>query len=69
MCGHIHHAAIRAINGVTYVNTGDFVESCTGVVEHHDGRLEILRWTVPGRAFVPEPAAEAPLRDGAKAAA
>ena len=68
VCGHIHHAAIRAINGVTYVNTGDFVESCTGVVEHHDGRLEILRWTVPGRAFAPE-ASEPPLPDGAKAAA
>jgi UDP-2,3-diacylglucosamine pyrophosphatase LpxH len=44
ICGHIHHAAIRDIEGVTYVNTGDFVESCTLVVEHLDGRLEILRW-------------------------
>jgi UDP-2,3-diacylglucosamine pyrophosphatase LpxH len=44
VCGHIHHAAIRDIGGITYVNTGDFVESCTAVVEHDDGRLEILRW-------------------------
>lgn len=44
ICGHIHHAAIRDINGVTYVNTGDFVESCSVVAEHHDGRLEIMRW-------------------------
>ena len=44
VCGHIHHAAIRDIGGITYVNTGDFVESCTVVAEHHDGRLEILRW-------------------------
>jgi UDP-2,3-diacylglucosamine pyrophosphatase LpxH len=44
VCGHIHHAVIRDINGVTYVNTGDFVESCTAVAEHFDGRLEILRW-------------------------
>ncbi len=44
ICGHIHHAAIRDINGVTYVNTGDFVESCSVVAEHHDGRLEIIRW-------------------------
>ena len=44
VCGHIHHAAIRDIDGITYVNTGDFVESCTAVAEHDDGRLEILRW-------------------------
>ncbi len=44
ICGHIHHAVIRQINGVTYVNTGDFVESCSVVAEHHDGRLEILHW-------------------------
>ena len=44
ICGHIHHAAIRQVNGVTYVNTGDFVESCTVVAEHDDGRLEVIRW-------------------------
>ncbi len=44
VCGHIHHAAIRDIGGIIYVNTGDFVESCTAVAEHDDGRLEILRW-------------------------
>lgn len=44
VCGHIHHAAIRDIGGILYVNTGDFVESCTAVAEHQDGRLEILRW-------------------------
>jgi UDP-2,3-diacylglucosamine pyrophosphatase LpxH len=44
VCGHIHHAAIRDIGGVLYVNAGDFVESCTAIAEHHDGRLEILRW-------------------------
>lgn len=44
ICGHIHHAAIRVIDNVLYVNTGDFVESCTAVVEHMDGRLEILCW-------------------------
>jgi UDP-2,3-diacylglucosamine pyrophosphatase LpxH len=45
ICGHIHHAAIRRIGTIDYVNTGDFVESCTAVVEHFDGRLEILRWS------------------------
>jgi UDP-2,3-diacylglucosamine pyrophosphatase LpxH len=44
VCGHIHHAVIRDIGGITYVNIGDFVESCTAVAEHDDGRLEILRW-------------------------
>ncbi len=44
ICGHIHHATIRDLNGVTYVNTGDFVESCSFVAEHHDGRLEVLHW-------------------------
>ncbi|WP_281805650.1 UDP-2,3-diacylglucosamine diphosphatase [Methylocystis echinoides] len=44
ICGHIHHAAIRTIDGVLYVNTGDFVESCTAIAEHEDGALEILHW-------------------------
>jgi hypothetical protein len=35
------------MEGVIYVNTGDFVESCSLVVEHHDGRLEVLRWKDP----------------------
>lgn len=50
VCGHIHHAAIRTIDGLTYVNTGDFVESCSAVVEHVDGRLEIIRWVALGAA-------------------
>lgn len=45
ICGHIHHAEIRAIGDILYCNDGDWVESCTALVEHMDGRLEILRWT------------------------
>ena len=45
ICGHIHHAEIKEINGVTYMNDGDWVESCTALVEHHDGRWEIVTWT------------------------
>ena len=45
VCGHIHHAAIHDEFGLRYVNTGDWVESCTAIVEHHDGRMEILRWS------------------------
>jgi UDP-2,3-diacylglucosamine pyrophosphatase LpxH len=44
VCGHIHHAVMRDIDGITYINTGDFVESCTAVAEHEDGRLEVLCW-------------------------
>ena len=43
-CGHIHHAEIKEINGFLYVNTGDFVESCTAIAEHFDGTLELIRW-------------------------
>ncbi len=42
LCGHIHHAAIHDIDGVTYYNTGDWVESCTAMVEHEDGQIELL---------------------------
>jgi UDP-2,3-diacylglucosamine pyrophosphatase LpxH len=42
VCGHIHHAEIRNIDGVLYCNDGDWVESLSTLVEHQDGRLEIL---------------------------
>ncbi len=45
ICGHIHNAEIKEIDGVTYMNDGDWVESCTALVEHHDGRWEIVFWT------------------------
>jgi UDP-2,3-diacylglucosamine pyrophosphatase LpxH len=44
VCGHIHHAEIRPIGDVLYCNDGDWVESLTALVEHHDGQLEIIRW-------------------------
>jgi UDP-2,3-diacylglucosamine pyrophosphatase LpxH len=45
ICGHIHHAAIHDDFGIRYVNCGDWVESCTAVAEHHDGRFEIIDWS------------------------
>ena len=45
ICGHIHHAEIKEINGVTYMNDGDWVESCTALVEHWNGNWEIITWT------------------------
>jgi UDP-2,3-diacylglucosamine pyrophosphatase LpxH len=45
ICGHIHRAEISEIDGITYCNDGDWVESCTAVVEDFHGRLSLLRWT------------------------
>ena len=47
VCGHIHHAEMRMIDGVLYCNDGDWVESLTALVEHADGRLEIIDWSQP----------------------
>lgn len=44
ICGHIHHAEIKIVNDVIYMNDGDWVESCTALVEHHDGTWEIIEW-------------------------
>lgn len=44
VCGHIHQAALKDIDGILYANDGDWVESCTALVEHRDGRLEIIEW-------------------------
>jgi UDP-2,3-diacylglucosamine pyrophosphatase LpxH len=44
VCGHIHHAEIRELDGATYYNCGDWVESCTALVELDDGRIELRRW-------------------------
>lgn len=51
VCGHIHHAEMREIDGVLYCNDGDWVESCTALVEHFDGRLEILHWAEKRELF------------------
>jgi UDP-2,3-diacylglucosamine pyrophosphatase LpxH len=44
VCGHIHNAEMREIGGVAYYNDGDWVEGCTALVEHDDGRMEVLHW-------------------------
>ena len=44
ICGHIHSAAQKDFGGIAYLNTGDWVESCTALVEHEDGRMEVIRW-------------------------
>jgi UDP-2,3-diacylglucosamine pyrophosphatase LpxH len=50
ICGHIHHAADREMEGVRYLNTGDWVESCTALVEDFDGTLRIIRFAETLRA-------------------
>jgi UDP-2,3-diacylglucosamine pyrophosphatase LpxH len=61
ICGHIHHAAMEEIKGVQYMNTGDWVESCTALVEDFDGNFEIITWAktaaVPGMAGEKRPRA------------
>jgi UDP-2,3-diacylglucosamine pyrophosphatase LpxH len=53
ICGHIHKAEMRDIGGVRYVNDGDWVESCTAVIERFDGALEIVAWLEARRALAP----------------
>jgi UDP-2,3-diacylglucosamine pyrophosphatase LpxH len=63
ICGHIHHPVIRDDADCRYINCGDWVESCTAVVEHFDGRFEIIRWThrsQPGSLLPEESAVDVP---------
>ncbi len=50
VCGHIHHAAMDVREGIAYLNTGDWVESCTAIVEHADGRMELIDWSAVNAA-------------------
>lgn len=45
ICGHIHHANIHNNNGIVYLNTGDWVENCTALVEKAHGEIELLHWS------------------------
>jgi predicted phosphodiesterase len=55
VCGHIHKAEIKLIDGVLYCNDGDWVESLTAMVEHSDGSLEIVHWNeIKSSAVLPE---------------
>lgn len=64
ICGHIHRAEITRMENITYMNCGDWVESCTALVEHHDGHIELVQWRdqatslkagyMPGDRFSPQ---------------
>lgn len=45
ICGHIHAAALREKDGIAYLNCGDWVDSCTAILEHADGRMELVHWS------------------------
>lgn len=65
ICGHIHWAAIKDIQGITYINCGDWVDSCTAIVEHMDGRMELVEWRLVAPEFeklppMPDPDALSP---------
>ena len=57
VCGHIHSAEIREFGDIIYYNDGDWVESCTALVEHEDGRIEIIDWAERKRIEAMEAAA------------
>lgn len=72
ICGHIHAAAIKQIQGVTYINCGDWVDSCTAIVEHLDGQMELVEWrekaeeyalspSIPDPDEIPDPVTPADL--------
>jgi UDP-2,3-diacylglucosamine pyrophosphatase LpxH len=66
ICGHIHVAAIRDVHGIRYVNCGDWVDSCTAIVEHADGELELVQWV--GRSVDEAPRPEPALQRAPAAA-
>jgi len=55
ICGHIHRADMKRIGEIEYFNTGDWVESCTALVEHMDGRMELIEWVVPKKTKKGQP--------------
>jgi UDP-2,3-diacylglucosamine pyrophosphatase LpxH len=61
ICGHIHRAEITEIDGISYCNDGDWVESCTALVEDFSGKLSLLRWTESQAVLVGD--REVPLLD------
>lgn len=61
VCGHIHKAEMKEINGILYCNDGDWVVSCTALVESVDGRLQILHWSDAGCRVVCTEADTAPI--------
>jgi len=65
ICGHIHQAAHREVDGLKYLNCGDWVESCTAIAEDWAGRLYHIDWLATARAQAPGPASSRLVREAA----
>jgi len=57
ICGHIHRAEITRMGDISYMNCGDWVESCTALLEYHDGHIELLQWREQAMQLKAQPAA------------
>lgn len=57
ICGHIHWPLIKEVDGIHYINCGDWVDSCTAIVEHLDGHMELIQWNAVAKASVTQLAA------------
>lgn len=72
ICGHIHHATMRELDNCSYKNTGDWVESCTALVEDRQGLFQVLHWSEQSATLLDEHpsrlADEVPAIQTAKAA-
>ncbi len=64
VCGHIHCAEIRQIGDITYMNDGDWVESCTALAEDFDGQITIIDWLAQHRREAAEQVARQRQRSG-----
>lgn len=60
ICGHIHHAADSQIEGIHYLNCGDWVESCTAILETQNGEMQLINWTVDPRSETVQSGARVP---------
>lgn len=60
ICGHIHHAADTMIEGVHYLNCGDWVESCTAILETHSGEMKLVHWSVDRASKIEQTGARVP---------
>jgi UDP-2,3-diacylglucosamine pyrophosphatase LpxH len=65
VCGHIHRPEMRVIDGTLYANDGDWVESLSALVEHPDGRLELVHWHPMGHGGLTIPPADEPMPETA----
>jgi UDP-2,3-diacylglucosamine pyrophosphatase LpxH len=61
ICGHIHTPEDKQVGPIHYLNSGDWVESLTAIIEHQDGRMELVRYAEFIAALQPQAAAPAPV--------